>query len=72
MKANDVKIRSEHDGINVEDFYKEKLKFYNRLLKNGVFISSKYKKYNNIAMENIKTYIKENKGLLGEVENGTE
>ena len=57
MKANDVKIRSEKDNIPVEVFYKQKLSYYEKLMESGVFISSKYKRYNNIASENIKIYI---------------
>lgn len=66
MKANDVKIRSEKNDIPVETFYKQKLFYYEKLLENGVFISSKYKKYNNIAAENIKIYVDEIKKLLDE------
>ena len=69
MKANDVKIRSEKDDVEISTFYKRKLNYYNDLLKNGVFISSKYKKYNTIANENIKLYINEIKNLINDVEN---
>jgi acyl-CoA thioesterase YciA len=64
MKANDVKIRSEKDNIPVEVFYKQKLSYYEKLMDSGVFISSKYKRYNNIASENIKIYIDEIKELI--------
>jgi hypothetical protein len=33
-------------------------------MESGVFISSKYKRYNNIASENIKIYIDEIKELI--------
>jgi predicted metal-dependent HD superfamily phosphohydrolase len=64
MKANDVKIRSEKDNIPVELFYRQKLSYYEKLMESGVFISSKYKRYNNIASENIKIYIDEIKELI--------
>lgn len=69
MKGNDVKIRAEHKDVSVDEFYKNKLEFFKRLIKHGVFISTKYKKYNTIALENIKTYMKEINELLSEVEN---
>jgi acyl-CoA thioesterase YciA len=72
IKANDVKIRSEKDNIPVEVFYKQKIQYYENLLKTGVFISSKYKKYNNIALENIKTYINEIKELIEKTESCVE
>jgi hypothetical protein len=66
MKTNDVKIRSEHDSITMEVFLKRKITYYKRLLETGVFVSSKYKKYNNIANENISQYIEELKTMIKE------
>jgi acyl-CoA hydrolase len=66
MKTNDVKIRSEHDNITMEVFLKRKITYYKRLLETGVFVSSKYKKYNNIANENISQYIEELKTMIKE------
>lgn len=56
LKANDVKIRSEYENISLLEFYQYKIKYYDNLIKNGVFISTQYKKYNNVAIENIKKY----------------
>ena len=66
MKTNDVKIRSEHDNITMEAFLKRKITYYKRLLETGVFVSSKYKKYNSIANENISQYIEELKTMIKE------
>lgn len=67
LKANDVKIRSEYENISLLDFYEYKIKYYDCLIKNGVFISSQYKKYNNVAIENIKKYQNEIRDLIKEM-----
>ena len=64
MTANDVKIKTEYSSITPLDFYKYKLKYFDRLINEGVFISSQYKKYNSIAIENIKRYTKEIEDLI--------
>ena len=64
LKANDVKIRSEHENISLLEFYQYKIKYYEMLIENGIFISSQFKKYNTIAIENIKKYKDEINELL--------
>jgi hypothetical protein len=64
MKNNDVKIRSEYSDFPTHSFYKYKLKYFENLLKNNIFISQQYKQYNGIAKENIKKYMEEIKDLL--------
>lgn len=49
MKNNDVKIRSEYLEFPTHSFYRYKLKYFENLLKTGVFISPQYQQYNNIA-----------------------
>ena len=67
MKNNDVKIRSEYTDVSVIDFFKKKKEFLNYLLDNGVFLSKQYKKYNSIAINNIKKYLEEIELLINEM-----
>lgn len=64
MKNNDVKLKTEYSIYSPIEFYQHKLKYFKRLIKDGIFISSQYKKYNSIAIDNIKTYMKEIEELL--------
>lgn len=64
MKSNDVKIRTEYSMFSPIDFYQHKLVYFDNLLKNGVFISKQYEKYNHIARQNIKQYMVEIEQLL--------
>jgi hypothetical protein len=67
MKNSDIRLKSEFSKLSPQEFYETRLKYFNYLLKENVFISSKYKKYNSIAAENIKQYISEIKPLLAEI-----
>jgi hypothetical protein len=69
MKNSDIRLKSEYTELTPKAFYELRLKYFKQLLKTGVFISSKYKKYNNIASENIKQYITEIKTLLSDLTN---
>ena len=64
MKNNDVKIKTEYSMYSPIDFYEHKLKYFQKLLDNGVFISKQYQKYNSIAKDNIKRYSQEIQQLL--------
>lgn len=66
IKNADIRIKAEYSHISPIDFYTFRLKYFKDLLKSGVFISSKYKKYNSIANENIKLYINEIEQLMKE------
>ena len=69
IKDSDIKIKFEYSHLSPKDFYSFRLKYFKELLKTGVFISSKYKKYNSIAAENIKQYINEIELLIKEFKN---
>jgi acyl-CoA thioesterase YciA len=69
IKANDVKIRSERGDISIEEFYKQKLKYYKKLISDGIFISQKFKKFNSVAVDNVTRYIEDIKALITEVTN---
>lgn len=67
MKNSDIRLKSEFSRLSPKEFYETRLKYFKYLLKENVFISSKYKKYNTIAAENINQYISEIKPLLAEI-----
>ena len=66
IKSSDIKIKFEYSHLTPIEFYNFRLKYFKDLLKTNVFISSKYKKYNTIAAENIKQYINEIEQLMNE------
>ena len=67
MKNNDVKIRTQYSTLSPLQFYQYKLEYYKKLIKQGVFWSSFYKKYNNIAIQNIKKYSEQIKKLIDQM-----
>lgn len=67
MKNNDVKIRTEYNSLSTLEFYEFKLEYFNNLLKDKIFISNNYKKYNSIASSNIGNYIEEIKQMIEEI-----
>lgn len=67
MKNNDVKIRTEYNSLSTLEFYEFKLEYFNNLLKDKIFISNNYKKYNSIASSNISNYIEEIKQMIEEI-----
>jgi predicted metal-dependent HD superfamily phosphohydrolase len=67
MRSNDVKIRSEFSHLTPLEFYEYKLKYFKNLIKDGVFISEFYEKFNTTAVKNIKKYMKEIKELIREI-----
>ena len=67
MKNNDVKIKTEYSMYSPIDFYQHKLRYFEKLLTDGVFISKQYQKYNTIAKQNIKRYSQEIKQLLNQL-----
>lgn len=67
MKNNGVKIKSEYADFSTLDFYENKLKYFRKLIKTGVFISKQYVKFNPIAIDNIKKYMEEIKPLVSDL-----
>ena len=65
MKEDEVKLRHESELPAIE-YYEKRLKYFKRLSKSDIFISDKYKQYNDIAQTNINLYIEEIKTLLTE------
>jgi predicted metal-dependent HD superfamily phosphohydrolase len=66
MKNSDIKLKAEYSDIQPNSFYETRINYFKKLIETNVFISSKYKRYNSIALENIKLYIQEMEELLKE------
>jgi hypothetical protein len=66
MKNSDIKIKTEYSYIQPKAFYEIRLAYFRQLQNSNIFLSSKYKRYNSIAHENIKQYIEEMENLLKE------
>lgn len=69
MVNNDVKIKTEYSNFSPLEFYEYKLKYFDRLITEGVFISDYFVKYNNVAIENIKKYSDVIKELITNMKN---